>query len=156
MNKIHQAINILMHFSHPDRKHFSGIPPKYTQLDQIGLCFCKFSTVLHRIRISIHTRAATSHSFSALLKLQKSQAYTFWQNSNPMLNYVLFPVYSLKQLWCRQCRQGQLGHSRETKNMNADRNLLLCNDYVLPRCQKSPPLQCDYFWKAFPFTKEME
>lgn len=123
-------MNILTHFSHPDRMHFSDIPVGTYSQDQIGLSLCKFCTVLHGIRMSIHARAVISHSLSVLLKLQKLRAYTFWQSSSPMLSYVLFPVYSLKRLRCRQCRQGQLGHSREHKNMNTDRNLPLCNGYT--------------------------
>lgn len=82
VNKIHQAINILIHFSRPDRMNFSDVPLKYPQSDQIGLSLCKFYTVFHGMRMSIHARAVISHSLSVFLKMQKSQVYSFWQGSN--------------------------------------------------------------------------
>lgn len=99
-NKIHQAINILIHFLYPDRMH----SPKYLQSDQIGLSLCKFCTVLHRIRMSIHEKAVISHSLSVLLKVQKSEAYTFCKA--PAWHYVLYAIPSvIPQAFVVQTRQ---------------------------------------------------
>lgn len=129
VNKIHQAINTLIHFSHPDRMHFSDIPLSVYGWIRLA-SLCKFYTVLCGIRMSIHARAVISHSPSVLLKLQKCQAYTSWQNSKLVLSYVLFPQAFVVQTM----QQVQLGHTRELKNMNADTNLPPCNGYVLLKC----------------------
>lgn len=130
VNKIHQVINILIHFHHPDRMY----SPKYLQRDQTGLSLCKFCTVLHRIRMSTHEKAVISHSLSVLLKVQKSEGYAFCKA--PTRHYVLYAIANVfPQAFAVQTMQTRTaGALKGTQEHEYRENLPLCNGYVLTKC----------------------